>query len=495
MKYFILFFIILFPLVAFAQLTVTSVSPANGAVNVPLSTTLSITFSEAIDSTKGMGYTNISQASDPIISPDLRTFSSNITLSPNTAYFFIFINNVAVGGSRLQTPFLTYFTTGSAFPTPTISGVVQSGQTSVSPAYSMVFISLINPMKTEDTPDFVMATLADASGNFTIPYVRNGNFYIIAAKDVDGVEGIDPGEGNAMDVVSNVDSLSINNASVTGIVLGFMGKKTFSAARDLAATYSTGLPAANYLRQVQGENVDSTGKARNWQFSYVATIPTDGHQINVDMFETKIQPLDTSFGRWLLQADTFNPSLAVDASVFIANVENAGGRVFRQTTPAGGYFNCTVSLGQLIWFFYAPGSLDPSGLYWGASYIKDWWVGDQFHTDGMMFIGDFTTGAILNVTSVKDSKQNRPGGFTLYQNYPNPFNPATTIRYELQTSTIVTLKVFDVLGREVATLVNQHQPAGRYTSEFKGAHLPSGVYIYRLQAGQYSESKKMLLTK
>ena len=96
-----------------------------------------------------------------------------------------------------------------------------------------------------------------------------------------------------------------------------------------------------------------------------------------------------------------------------------------------------------------------------------------------------------------------PAEFVLHQNYPNPFNPTTTISYQLPVSSDVTLKVYDLLGREVATLVDEFKPAGRYEINFEASLLPSGIYFYMLQAvdpstdsGQaYIETKKMILLK
>ena len=88
-----------------------------------------------------------------------------------------------------------------------------------------------------------------------------------------------------------------------------------------------------------------------------------------------------------------------------------------------------------------------------------------------------------------------PTEYALYQNYPNPFNPSTTISYQILTGSQVILKVFDVLGREVRTLVNQQQQAGSYAVKLNGANLPSGVYFCRLEAGTYHDVKKMLLLK
>ncbi|MFA6598615.1 MAG: sugar-binding protein [Ignavibacteriaceae bacterium] len=85
--------------------------------------------------------------------------------------------------------------------------------------------------------------------------------------------------------------------------------------------------------------------------------------------------------------------------------------------------------------------------------------------------------------------------FNLAQNYPNPFNPSTKINYSLQNPELVTLRIFDVLGREVATLVNQYQSAGNHTVSFNASSLASGMYFYKLEAGSFQSIKKMMLLK
>jgi hypothetical protein len=88
-----------------------------------------------------------------------------------------------------------------------------------------------------------------------------------------------------------------------------------------------------------------------------------------------------------------------------------------------------------------------------------------------------------------------PKTFVLEQNYPNPFNPSTAISYQLPMASTVSLKVFDMLGKEVATLVNGRQKAGAYTVNFNANQLSSGVYFYRLQAGSFVQTRKMMLVK
>ena len=104
----------------------------------------------------------------------------------------------------------------------------------------------------------------------------------------------------------------------------------------------------------------------------------------------------------------------------------------------------------------------------------------------------FTIGAAVTGIS---SPQNTVTTYALYQNYPNPFNPATVISYQVPKSSPVALIVFDILGREVRTLVNQEQPAGRYTITFDASNLASGVYFYRMQAAGFVQTRRLLLLR
>jgi len=88
-----------------------------------------------------------------------------------------------------------------------------------------------------------------------------------------------------------------------------------------------------------------------------------------------------------------------------------------------------------------------------------------------------------------------PAVFALQQNYPNPFNPATTIRFELPRASKVSLKVYNVLGQEVITLVDEVKPPGTYDVQFSAQNLASGMYVYRLHAGEYVAVKKLVLLK
>ena len=88
-----------------------------------------------------------------------------------------------------------------------------------------------------------------------------------------------------------------------------------------------------------------------------------------------------------------------------------------------------------------------------------------------------------------------PAEYNLSQNYPNPFNPETIINYQLTMNNYVTIKVYDILGREVATLVNEEKPAGKYSLNFDASKLSSGIYFYRIKAGSFTQTRKMILLR
>lgn len=104
----------------------------------------------------------------------------------------------------------------------------------------------------------------------------------------------------------------------------------------------------------------------------------------------------------------------------------------------------------------------------------------------------------METASVSSAPENRttvPSAYSLKQNYPNPFNPSTTISYSIPNNGLVTLRVYNILGNEVATLINEEKPAGSYSVVFNAANIPSGIYFYTLTSGKYSETKKLVLLK
>jgi len=158
---------------------------------------------------------------------------------------------------------------------------------------------------------------------------------------------------------------------------------------------------------------------------------------------------------------------------------------------AGYYFEKTIN-GGINWT-----TEDPRIPLNGVDKIVYNANGDLFAIGGIIMLklpSSQTSSPEINKTL------NNISTFTLQQNYPNPFNPRTIISYQLPVTSNVTLKVYDILGNEIATLVNEEKPAGTYEVEFtghsdEGQNLPSGIYFYQLKTGNYIETKKMLMIK
>ena len=116
------------------------------------------------------------------------------------------------------------------------------------------------------------------------------------------------------------------------------------------------------------------------------------------------------------------------------------------------------------------------------------WYAETLDTFGIMGLKDF-------VTDVEDITQTLPTEYSIEQNYPNPFNPATKINFSIPNEGLVTLNVYNSLGQQVATLVNESKPAGTYQVDFDGAYLSSGIYFYKITSGSFTQTKKMILMK
>ena len=100
--------------------------------------------------------------------------------------------------------------------------------------------------------------------------------------------------------------------------------------------------------------------------------------------------------------------------------------------------------------------------------------------------------AVTGITSIGGEV---PSAYSLNQNYPNPFNPETNINFSIPKSGLVTLKIYDISGKEVSTLVNEVKNAGSYIVGFNASNLPSGAYFYRIQTDGFADTKKMMLIK
>lgn len=191
---------------------------------------------------------------------------------------------------------------------------------------------------------------------------------------------------------------------------------------------------------------------------------------------------------------------------------SATGAIFRSTNGGATWIESYVQ-GRALGLANASGAIY-AAVTAGVIRSTDWGVtwspfnnalpttslsGIVAHPGGDTVFASTTTHGVLKVwrftTGLNDDQLFNPRRFALHQNYPNPFNPSTTLLFDIHHSSFVILKVCDILGREVAKVVNEQKEAGTYRVEFHAGGLPSGVYLYRLQAGGYTTSRLMVLIR
>ncbi len=167
--------------------------------------------------------------------------------------------------------------------------------------------------------------------------------------------------------------------------------------------------------------------------------------------------------------------------------------------PGSSWYGDTNGMGYIFGSVQQPINLQLIGL--GQDYYVMVSIEDSTASGGVVLEGFLATGEIVNYqitldpVSVEQINSAIPQDFALEQNYPNPFNPTTTIKYSIPEVSYVELIVFDILGKEVATLVNEEKPAGNYSVDLYATKFASGIYFYKLQAGTFFQTKKMILIK
>ena len=183
------------------------------------------------------------------------------------------------------------------------------------------------------------------------------------------------------------------------------------------------------------------------------------------------------------------------SQVTTANINNSSWQVWWNNSSTLSYRittkrdTCNIDLKLFMNDAVKRGYLDST---WALGGVE---VGFEIWQNGTGLTSELFSVTATTITEVHDLIDKKPNSFGLGQNYPNPFNPTTFITYQLPANTFVTLKVYDELGRLVKTLVEDRQTAGTHSVAFNASNLSSGVYFYRLTAGNYVETKKLMLLK
>jgi flagellar hook assembly protein FlgD len=133
---------------------------------------------------------------------------------------------------------------------------------------------------------------------------------------------------------------------------------------------------------------------------------------------------------------------------------------------------------------------------WSVAATYNYYSGPAIGQNGILVFsggGSNITAYNTSLIGQKGNEEEIPINFSLSQNYPNPFNPVTIIKFGLSKTSYVTLKIYDLTGRLVTTLINEEKEAGFYEVQFNGSNLSSGIYFYEIDAGEYKTSKKCYL--
>ncbi len=490
---------------ATAQLTVTTTTPSDGATSVPTTTTVSITFSAPIDTTKYFGgeygyISNLDTISAVWYSGDRRTAYLSVRLAPDKTYFVCVYWVAGDAGAKIAVPQAFRFTTASAFPGPgyQVSGTVSGGTSGISPSHAMVALTA-SPIG-DGQPDFVAGQVADASGAFSFPGLPAGTYYPVAIKDINQDGELDPSKG---DPVAFGDPVTVVSSSVSGVnlVLQLFEPLTYKAAYESVITIpAPSLPVDKVLHMVYCWNLDTTGRSSDWTFNYSSASTGKFYSARIGTMDKRVEEVTGDQANWFKNWKPItSPATVAAPESIIVLTENGGGRTWRSFANKGEYiFQISMTLGYLRNSQFWEMSFDTSKIYWGVEYMLGTQpTPDSFAVVGSKkFVADIVTGNLVSVTGVEDrGSEGVATGYALAQNYPNPFNPGTTIRFSLPDSGHTVLKVYDLLGREVAVLANEQLNAGFHEVRFDGAGLAGGVYFYRLQVGDFVQTKSLHLLK
>lgn len=304
----------------------------------------------------------------------------------------------------------------------------------------------------------------------------------------------------ALSINKTVYSLAINGTNIfagtnQGLYLSTNNGISWKLVDNIltnARIFTLGLNTTSMFAGVAGSSLStggiyiSTDNGSNWK----SLLPLNNSVSTIAVSGTNIFA-GTDIGSVYLSTDNgINWSLANAGVVYSSDwsVAISGNNIFSATQFGGVYVSGD---------FGNTWGMESDALIFNS--VTSLAINDQF-----VFVGTGSSGLwkrpiseiLKKLTSVEtENSFNIPSDYHFEQNYPNPFNPATTINYSVPKQSNVLIVIYDGLGRKVTTLVNEEKSAGNYKTEFKANNLPSGIYFYRIHAGNFIQTKKMILLK
>lgn len=531
---------------------VSSSSPDENQSNVPLQSPLSFTFSAPLDTSRKYGERRLPVgfiASDPQdslqldslrLSTDLRTITFYLTHTPNTDFSFILTAARSAYGDSLAAPFALNYTTAATSGQRSVSGTVTT-------PWGMIFTPVValldRPVFSPGEVTIRRAAVVGSNGTYSITGVRDGVYWPTSAIDL--VQDGDIAVRNFMDPIGFYDpnndgvpdSIVVSGNDLTGIDIVYHDLVPATARELLArANFAAAQFAGDQqLKVIGAPEVDSTGKSLVWAYVYYSPtlrkgtwafattvftvadtgstgpdrervtpgdvalrlmkrVPQQYRQLFVRQMEsiTAMESPQATAQELPIERMLTIPSNFIDSDSALTIAERNRGAAFRAQYPRT---HIEVLGGNFSWAY----PQDTTKIFWLVHYVAT--VQDTITVESYVFV-DMTTGAVLasGITDVAREQLPVPLRYALEQNYPNPFNPETLISFELPQREFVSLKVYNILGQEVASLVAAELSVGRHTvkwdgRDFSGRAVASGLYLYRITAGSFSQTRKMILLR
>jgi hypothetical protein len=489
--------LLLTALTATAQFIVTSSSPAEGSVNVPLAGTISFTFNMPLDTSVHYGedgyaisalYDGFFSVDGVTYSGDLHTIYFQVTHAANTDYVWIVTGARSQSGQSLQSPATMNYTTASSHGLLVVTGTV-SYMGGPPPPGSMV--AIIDGPVFSDEGQARSSALVLANGDYTMPYIRDGVFWPVAVQDFNGDGEIDPfsdligfydpdQDGHSDSVVVSGSSLSGIDMELTQLSWSVTAREYLDQAISVANTYAPD----QQLRMVASisDTVGLDGTCFGWSYVFYSPSQDRAMAVIISSFFTEVDTVD---------APEFPPNMLnvplgfVDSDVAISVAEANGGSQYRAQND----LDWSYARGGNFYWVYPQGN----HVFWMIEYGCN--LPDSTPTYWRAYV-DMETGQLLYADPVSaDEPHSTPQNFAVLENFPNPFNASTTLQFFLPSSGQIRLEVLDVAGRIVRSLADGFVPSGFHSYTFDGATLSSGVYFARLRSPSVTKVHKMVLLK
>lgn len=424
----------------------------------------------------------------------LVTTAGNVTISGGT------VTTNASGGNGL-------FATGSGSAITMSNGTISASGSSahgVDVTYGgVITLTNVNVTTTGSNSsalatDFGGGTVTVTGGTIIASATASGSHSagIYSTGSITVTDATVTSSGDCGGVIDGANSISLINTSLTGLIEGIKAWKTAPMTGSASISINGGS-----LNVTAGDAFYITGETGN----AASAVITLSNGVSISASSGKIiKVLSGSTASLSADGETLTGDLYADATstlnITLKNSTSLHGSVQNAGISLDATSSWTLTGNSILTTF-----VDPSGVS-GTSITNVTGNGYSIHYDSSLTANQYLGGKVYSlvnggfltpaaITDVESQGSLLPADWNLYQNYPNPFNPATNIKYTVAKAGVVKLKVFDITGREIKTLVDEVKNPGSYEVNFNALNLTSGVYFYRLASEGVVLTKKMVLIK